>query len=391
MKNRKRILIVDDEPANRELLEAFLSVLGHDTELAVNGIEALEKLNESHDLVLLDVMMPGIDGFEVARRIREGTSAPSIPICMVTALSEKEQRLRAVECGVNDFISKPIDQSELRIRINSLLKAKETQDTIKEYQAKLEEQNRTLQKNLESLEKASELKDEFIRIASHDLKNPLTCILGFATVVKQLVRPGTVMTEGADEYLSRIILHTKTMSKIISDFLDFQLMEEGHLTHSKELINLNQIVQFAIDQNSAYAKIKEITIHSELTENLAIVKADASQIGQVIDNLLSNALKFSRKKDSVTLRTFESNGDVIVEVIDNGPGLTEKDLSLLFVKYAKLSNKPTGGEKSSGLGLAICKTMIELNGGKLGGRNHETAGSVFWFSLPVGVPSPSSI
>jgi len=138
MERRKRVLVVDDEASNRELLEALLTELGHDVDMAADGSAALAQLDPSHDLVLLDVMMPGIDGYEVARRIRNESSVPDIPICMVTALSGKEERLRAVEAGANDFIAMPIDKTELKVRTASLLKAKEAQDTIKRYQAEME-------------------------------------------------------------------------------------------------------------------------------------------------------------------------------------------------------------------------------------------------------------
>jgi len=139
MDRAKRILIVDDEAPNRDLLEALLESLGHKSEKACYGIEALAKMKLDIDLVLLDVMMPGMDGFEVARRIREDPVNGDVPIIMVTSLTEKKDRLRAVEVGANDFISKPIDKTELKVRMTSLLNMKEAQDAIKEYSAKLEE------------------------------------------------------------------------------------------------------------------------------------------------------------------------------------------------------------------------------------------------------------
>ncbi len=134
----KRILVVDDEPANRKLLEAMLARFGYEVELASDGSQALTQLSLGFDLVLLDVMMPGMDGFEVTRRIRGGTENADIPICIVTALAAREDRLRAVEAGANDFIAKPIDMIELKIRIVSLLKLKEGQDAIKRHRAELE-------------------------------------------------------------------------------------------------------------------------------------------------------------------------------------------------------------------------------------------------------------
>ena len=139
MSARKRILVVDDEERNRELLEALLASFGHEVEMAGDGIEALAKLSLDIDLVLLDVMMPGMDGFEVAQRIRAEMHAQDLPIIMVTALTSNEDRLRAVEAGANDFIAKPIDQTELHVRTTSLLKMKESQDAVRQYQAELEQ------------------------------------------------------------------------------------------------------------------------------------------------------------------------------------------------------------------------------------------------------------
>ncbi|MBI3604340.1 MAG: response regulator [Nitrospirae bacterium] len=148
MVQAKRILVVDDEAPNRDLLEALLESLGIETELACDGIEALAKIKLGFDLVLLDVMMPGMDGFEVARRIRQDVEFGDVPIVMATALTGKEDRLRAVEAGANDFITKPIDKIELRVRTASLLKMKEAQDVIKRHQKELEE---TVQKRTEAL------------------------------------------------------------------------------------------------------------------------------------------------------------------------------------------------------------------------------------------------
>ncbi len=147
----KRVLVVDDEEANRDLLEALLESLGHEPELAKDGLEALAKIKLDIDLVLLDVMMPGMDGFEVARRIRQDPEVGDVPIVMATALTSKEDRLRSVEAGANDFITKPIDKTELRVRTASLLKMKESQDLIKRHKKELED---TVQKRTAALRQA---------------------------------------------------------------------------------------------------------------------------------------------------------------------------------------------------------------------------------------------
>ncbi|MCK4640789.1 MAG: response regulator [Candidatus Marinimicrobia bacterium] len=193
MKHRKRILIVDDEELNRELLEDLIESFGHEPETACDGIEALAKLKLDIDLILMDVMMPGMDGFEVTRRIKEDHETSDIPVVMVTALTSKEDRLRAVEVGANDFITKPIDKTELRIRTASLLKMKEAQDTVKRYQAELEKkveqrtadlrqalaemaesQRRTYKAHLDTIHRlsiAAEYKDEDTASHIHRMSN----------------------------------------------------------------------------------------------------------------------------------------------------------------------------------------------------------------------------
>ena len=382
MERRKRVLVVDDEASNRELLEALLTELGHDVDMAADGSEALAKLDPSHDLVLLDVMMAGIDGFETARRIRNESAVSDIPICMVTALSGKEERLRAVEAGANDFITKPIDKTELRVRTASLLKVKEARDTVKRYQAELEAQNCLLQENCEQLRKLSELKDEFLRMASHDLRNPLTCIYGFASILDSQTLPGTTMTVKTHGCAARIVAQCLVMQKIIEDFLDFQALEDGKIKLTLEAVDLNELAREVLERNGGYAAKKSITLHLDLECDSLLVNADKSRLDQVFENFVSNAIKFSSQGEQITVRTRKTESGVLIEVRDSGPGLTDEDMKKLFVKYAKLSNMPTGGEKSSGLGLAICKKLIEIQGGKTGARNNPGGGATFWFELP---------
>lgn len=327
-------------------------------------------------------MMAGIDGFEVARRIRNESSVPDIPICMVTALSGKEERLRAVEAGANDFIVKPIDKTELKVRTDSLLKAKEAQDIIKRYQAELETKNHLLEENCGQLQKLSELKDEFLRIASHDLKSPLSCILGFASLIDSQTQPGIVMTAETHSWAERIVRQSHVMQKIIEDFLDFRALEDGQLKLTLEAVDINELARDVLERNAGYAAEKLISSHLDLSPGALLVNADKSRLNQVFDNYVSNAIKFSPQGEHVTICARKTESGVLVEVRDSGPGLTDDDMKKLFVEYAKLSNMPTGSEKSSGLGLAICKKIVEIHGGKTGARNNPDGGATFWFELP---------
>ncbi len=384
MDRRKKLLVVDDEAPNRELLEALLTGMGHDVEMAADGASALAMLDASHDLVLLDVMMAGMDGYEVARRIRNESSTPDIPICMVTALSDKEDRLRAVEAGASDFISKPVDKIELAVRSASLLKVKTAQDAVKQHQADLAEKNGLLQESFEKLSELGDLKDEFLRIASHDLRSPLQCILGFAALLQSEIPAGAAMTGDSQGWVVKIATHCRTMQTIIEDFLDFQAIEDGQIKLRLEEIDMNALLRDAVERSAGYAATKKIGVHAELKPGALLVKADRSRISQVIENFINNALKFSEEGEDVTLSTHKVERGLLVEIRDSGPGIQPEDMNKLFVKYAKLGNAPTGGEKSSGLGLAICKKIIDMHEGTTGARNNaEGDGTTFWFELPV--------
>jgi signal transduction histidine kinase len=173
------------------------------------------------------------------------------------------------------------------------------------------------------------------------------------------------------------------MQRIIKDFLDFQAMEDGNFTLERYAINLNNIANNVIESNTSYATGKSITLHADLDPELPYVSADEARLMQVAQNLVGNAIKFCPAEAQVVVTTRLENGCVMLEVRDSGPGLKPEDMDKLFVKYARLNNKPTGGENSSGLGLAICKRMIELHGGKIGARNNPDRGATFWFSLPI--------
>jgi two-component system sensor histidine kinase/response regulator len=315
---------------------------------------------ERFDLVLLDVMMPGLNGFEVLQIIRQKQSIAELPIIMATARDENEDIIAGFKLGANDYVTKPINFPVLLARVQTQLQ----------------------------LKKLTEFKDQFLQIASHDLKNPLGNILMSAYVVQQVVTPGEVMTDDIYTTLELIVKQGKTMQRIITDFLDFQALQDGRLQLDLKLTDLNQIARRVIEENTEYAHSKNIEVQLVLEERLPEVIADEIRLAQIVQNLVGNAIKFCPIDAIAIIRTFTQNNSVVLEVCDSGPGLSDADLAKVFTKYARLSNKPTGGEKSSGLGLSICKHMIELQGGTIGVHNNPAHGATFWFNLPI---TPSTV
>lgn len=351
------LLVVDDTIDIQQIIALRLKMDGYTVVTANDGHQAFAILNNQKiDTVLLDIMMPDIDGFEVLQFIRHKYSLSDLPVIMTTALGDRKHIVKALELGANDYITKPIDVPVLLARVATQLQLREL----------------------------SLLREEFVRVASHDLKNPLFSILLSIQMVEELVPVGAQMTPQANNLLSLVVSQTAEMQRIIDEFLDFQAVEDGKLVLHSEKINLNELVQEVVALNLHYATRKGQVISLELEEPMPEVRADPRRISQVISNMLSNAIKFSPNGPSkIVLRTRAGEQAVMFEVCDQGPGLAEEDLPRVFNKYNHLSNLPTGGEKSSGLGLAISRQMIELHGGEIGVRNNSGKGSTFWFSLPI--------
>ncbi len=357
-----RLLVVDDNEMNRDLMVRRLRREGYEIDTASEGFQALDMIRSGRfDLILLDVMMPSISGLEMLPLIRKTHTLPDLPIIMATARDESDDIVQALQLGANDYVTKPIDLPVLLARIQTQLR----------------------------LKSLSQLKDEFIRIASHDLKNPLSTVMMAAHVVRERVPPGSVMMEQHYQMLSFIVKHSEEMQRIIRDFLDFQAMEDGGITLTLAATQVNTIAEETVQNNFDYANSKNISLNLALDSNLPEIIGDNARLRQVAQNLIGNAIKFCRPGASILVRTERYTRSVLFEVVDSGPGLKPEDLQNAFAKYARLSNKPTGDETSTGLGLAICKQMIELHDGQIGMRNNTpNPGATFWFSLPIGGPTP---
>jgi signal transduction histidine kinase len=235
----------------------------------------------------------------------------------------------------------------------------------------------------EDLRRMTELQEEFMRIASHDLKNPLAAVLGSASLVGKMLKPGEPVPERLYRALLNIEQRAREMQQIIEDFLEFQALEGGRFRLDFEELDLVGVARRVLAANEDYAKEKGISARLEMLGDPPRPKADPARVSQVLQNLVGNAIKFSQPGGEVRVLVAARDGHAHCEVRDNGPGLTAEDLRKAFQKFARLSNKPTGGEKSSGLGLYICRQIIELHQGKIGVRNNNDGGSTFWFAIPL--------
>lgn len=351
---RYRILIVDDSEGLCETLSIRLTRDGYAVERAYDGGVALALVRaEKFDLVLLDIRMPGLSGFEVLASIRQLRAMLELPVIMLSGLDDTTEVVRALQSGANDYVTKPVDFGILSARIKSQL----------------------------TLRHLKELNDKLLSIASHDLKKPLFVMRDIALNLQNELPPTTLASHR--EALALLLQSVDYMQKLVEESLDLRAIESGHIKLARVPTNINEIARQTIERNTDYARKKNISLRAELAQGLPSVKADDIRLAQVLDNLVGNAIKFSPAGAAACVRTRVERGAIVLEVSDNGPGLNAEDSGQLFTEYAHLHNRPTGGEKSTGLGLAICKELIHLHGGEIGARNNDGGGSTFWFRLPA--------
>ncbi len=348
---------MDDTPANLSVLVDTLAGTGHRLMVAEDGEDALAQTARAQpDLILLDVMMPGLDGFETCRRLKAQAGTRDIPVIFMTALNDTAEKVRAFNAGAVDYITKPIQHEEALARIGAHL-------TIRRLQHELRQQ--------------LTLKERFMRIAGHDLRNPLCLILISGELAR---RKGA--TPAVAEYLESINTSARQMRRIIDTFLNVRKPGDGS-RGPWERADLNLIATAVAAQNEPAAERKQLTVSLDLLEPLPLAKADAGSIYQALTNYVSNAIKFHPAGGRIVIRTRLTEASIRADVQDNGPGVPPAERVALFGEYARLSNRPTGGEESTGLGLSIVKQLIESEQGSVGAEFPAEGGSIFWFAVPV--------
>lgn len=353
-----RLLVIDDEEVIRDLFGMQLRREGYAVSMAGNVRQALEVLAaERIDLVLLDMNLPDISGLALLQKLRLTYSILDLPVIIVSGAGHRDDILAGLQSGANDYLTKPIDLGIARARIQTQL----------------------------SLRQLKEINDKFSRIAGHDLKKPVILMLDMARQLQQSNARKDLSAEDLDVTLTLLIEAGQYMQQLIESLLELRSVHDGRMSLTRLPTDLGAMVRQAVTRNMGYAKSKGIVLRMEFPTELPPILADDLRLMQVLDNLIGNAIKFSPAATQITVRTRREDSHILCEVADQGPGIAEEDRAKLFVEYARLRNKPTGNETSTGLGLSICHEMIKLHGGDIGATNNPIGGTTFWFRLPLPV------
>jgi two-component system, sensor histidine kinase and response regulator len=370
-----KILIADDDPVLLELLSYTLEAKGYKVLSANNGKEVLKAAQDlSPDLILLDIIMPEMDGFETCLALKEDIATRDIPILFITAKNQLEDIVKGFEVGGVDYITKPIKKQEVCARVKTHLALKNLITTREELIAELEVNNK-------KLVEAIGLKNKYLGMVAHDLRNPLGAVRCYAEIMSEDLEDSE--NEDAKEIMKAIHNSSQNMLHMVDDLLDISVIESGNLDLKLERHSVKEFVEERIKVNHFLAEKKDIKVHTDIPESPDII-LDKRRMNQVLDNLLSNAIKYSERGTSVTVGVKTAGKNIEFYVKDEGQGIAPDEQNKLFMCFPKLSSVPTDGETSTGLGLAIVKNIVEAHGGSLKVESELGEGSVFIFSLPLG-------
>lgn len=363
-----KILIVDDVMSNVLLLKVLLINEKFAIATASNGRQALEQVEkENPDLVLLDVMMPDMSGFEVAQHLKSNPNTADIPIIFLTALNSTADIVKGFQVGANDFISKPFNKEELIIRVT--------------HQISLVAAKRLILSKTEELQRTIAGRDKLYSVIAHDLRSPMGSI---KMVLNMLILNLPSEKIGAEMYelLTMANQTTEDVFSLLDNLLKWTKSQIGKLNVVYQDVDLVEVTDGVIEIFSMVASLKKIRIREMKPEKM-MVNADIDMLKTVVRNLLSNAIKFSKENSEVLVKMEEVDGMAVVSVQDYGCGISEEGQKKLLHTDTHFSTFGTNNEEGSGLGLLLCKDFVVKNGGKLWFTSKEGEGSIFSFSIPV--------
>jgi two-component system sensor histidine kinase/response regulator len=368
------LLVIDDKPTNLEVIESLLSDEDYDIHYASSGPKALERLDSiKPDVILLDVMMPEMDGMEVCRRIKANSSWCHIPIIMVTILDAKEDLARCMDAGADDFISKPVNGIELRARVRSMLRMKQQYDRV---------------------QSLLEMREDMVNMMVHDLRNPLSNILLSCGILqrnkfdenrkKKVIEQMLFSVNRLQSHIDTLLLLAKLESaKMVLNLVD----EEVSLLARKVISNFLML-----------AEHKKINLTLDVPEKTYYIPVDIPIFMRILENLLANAIKFSPPHSEITIKieypetlseTESVSPKLRIQVIDEGPGVSPELQARIFEKYeigdreASAQPNRVTGVKQTGLGLAFCKTAVEAHNGKIFVENRPSPSKGAIFAIEI--------
>jgi two-component system sensor histidine kinase/response regulator len=359
-KKAPSVIVVDDNTNNLHVLANILRNNGLKVATVKDGFKALKFIKQKKpDLILLDIMMPEMDGYEVCKRLKNNSDTDDIPIIFITALNNTEDKIKAFEYGCVDYIAKPFRKEEVFARVIAHLNLRQAQKQLKISNA---------------------TKDKLFSIIAHDLRGPISSLAGMLEMVA--INPGFLDNADRFEILNEMKLSAQNTYHLLENLLSWAKKQQGYIRCQPENFYLSPMLKKIIRLLSSVAKQKNISMYSKVSDHLRVF-ADVDLMMTVFRNLISNALKFTGDSGEVTISAKPYGSFVEITISDTGVGISENLLHSLLRSEEAFSTYGTRNEKGSGLGLILCKEFIEKNGGHLRIESQLEQGSRFIFTIPT--------
>lgn len=369
---KSSILIVDDKAENLQLIGSLLRKDYH-LYVADNGESAVKiAIDKRPDLILLDIMMPVMTGFEVCTIIKQNSDTRDIPVIFLTAKNEAEDIVEGFRLGAVDYITKPFKKDEVLIRISTHIRLKETEK-------ELIKKNSEIEKYASELQVLNQEKDKFFSIIAHDLKNPISGFLGLTEMVGERVE--SFSSDELKHYMSLMNTSAGQLYTLLINLLEWSKLQMGTVEFVPSSNNLRNLVSKIINQVNTLVKDKNISCVNSVPQDITFV-FDLYMLETVLRNLVNNAVKFTKKDGSVVISAEIKEGNAVISVKDSGIGMPPVLAAKIFSLKEVVSRKGTNGEPSSGLGLLLCKSFVEKNNGSIWFETEQNIGTVFFVSLP---------
>jgi signal transduction histidine kinase len=371
------ILVVDDNELNRDLLARHLDRLGHTVALAHHGRQALDMLRaHAYDALLLDIMMPVVDGYQVLEQIKADPQLRHLPVIMLSAVNDLDSVVRCIELGADDYLFKPFKPQLLKARLSASLEKK-----------RLRDQEQAL---IAAVQAADQAKNDFISFAAHELKSPLTAIGGYADMLAGEIL-GALTVEQAHA-AQAIRSSTRLMNALIADLSDIARIESGHMQLDYMAVAMDTLVMEVAQSLRGQLEAKQQSLALDLPDDLPRARADRTRMVQVITNLLSNSHKYTpehgRIRIAVEHTTIDPSaaggpGAIHIAIQDSGIGMSEADQARLFERFFRSSDAQARQSPGTGLGLHITKNLVEMQGGRIWFESTFRVGTTFHVLLPL--------
>lgn len=370
-----RVLVVDDNEINRDMLSRRLVRQGYEVSTVSNGKSALELLHSTPvDLVLLDILMPEMDGYQVLEQLRSDSELRYIPVIMISALHEMDSVIRCIEIGAEDFLPKPFNPVLLKARVGASLDKKRLRDRERQLL-------QTVQNNYSQLQHLENLRDSLTHMVIHDLRTPLTAM----TFGLQLIARAGSLNDQQKLCLDMALKGGENLLTMINDLLDISKMEGGSLQLELKNLSVPLAIANATQAIRELLLVENQSLEIVVNPNLPEIKADEDKLSRILTNLLSNAQKFTPRAGTihVSVDYTPDKKAVLFMVQDSGEGIPTEAFGKIFEKFGQVEARQAGRKMSTGLGLTFCKMAVEAHGGRIWVDSELGVGSRFFFTLPL--------